>query len=101
MARNYPGPWAEFQGDRVILTIPTEAAQKVVDPQALVEYYDKVSMQPTYTLQVMVDLEHQACMACCACAATSRSLQRQGGRHLHMYAMCAPHACSLWMLPLT
>lgn len=40
--RNFPAPWAEFQSDRVILTVPSEVARKVEDPERLMTFWNMV-----------------------------------------------------------
>jgi hypothetical protein len=40
--RSLPGPWAELASDRVILTIPSEVARKINDPQAIMEHWVRV-----------------------------------------------------------
>ncbi len=40
--RNAPGPWAELQGKRVILTVPSSAVRDLDDPEALMTYWDEV-----------------------------------------------------------
>ncbi len=40
--RQAPGPWAELQGDRVILTVPSSVVRNLDDPQALMVYWDQV-----------------------------------------------------------
>jgi len=38
-------PWVEFVGERVALTVPTEAARAVSSPVALIEYWDAVQRE--------------------------------------------------------
>lgn len=40
--REYPAPWAELQGRRVILTLPSEYVRTLDDPQALLEKWDQI-----------------------------------------------------------
>lgn len=40
--RNYPGPWAELETSKVILTLPSEAIRKLDDPEKLMMFWDKV-----------------------------------------------------------
>jgi hypothetical protein len=40
--RSAPGPWAEFEGRNVILTVPSESARKVEDPIELLKFWDRV-----------------------------------------------------------
>lgn len=40
--RDRSAPWAELASDRLILTVPTEVARKIDDPQMLMEHWVKV-----------------------------------------------------------
>ncbi|BDI29705.1 hypothetical protein CCAX7_17560 [Capsulimonas corticalis] len=40
--RNNPAPWAELQGDNVILTVPSAAVRVLDDPQALMTLWDRI-----------------------------------------------------------
>ncbi|WP_259445185.1 M60 family metallopeptidase [Paenibacillus lautus] len=40
--RHHPAPWAELQGRRVILTLPSEYIRQLEDPQQLVEKWDAI-----------------------------------------------------------
>jgi hypothetical protein len=40
--RDYPAPWAELQGRRVILTLPSEYIRQLGDPQQLLEKWDAI-----------------------------------------------------------
>ncbi|XP_078515288.1 TRPM8 channel-associated factor homolog [Lissotriton helveticus] len=40
--RHYPAPWAEFATDNIILTVPTEFAQVVEKPSALMSLWDRM-----------------------------------------------------------
>ncbi|XP_078514936.1 TRPM8 channel-associated factor homolog [Lissotriton helveticus] len=40
--RHYPAPWAEFATDNIILTVPTEFAQVVEKPNALMSLWDRM-----------------------------------------------------------
>ncbi len=42
VVRNYPAPWAEFECDRVILTVRAEDARKVDDPELVMNFWRKV-----------------------------------------------------------
>ncbi len=42
MVEQAPGPWAEFEGTRLILTVPSQAARKVQDPKKLMELWEKI-----------------------------------------------------------
>ena len=48
--RNYPGPWAEFVSDKLVITIPSADAQTIDYPVALMNFWDGV-------LDAMADLE--------------------------------------------
>jgi hypothetical protein len=39
--RNYPAPWAEMEGKRCILTVPSSAIRTLDDPEALMAYWDE------------------------------------------------------------
>ena len=41
--RNNPAPWAELQGDRVILSVPSSVVRALDDPDALMAYWDEVA----------------------------------------------------------
>ena len=41
--RDAPAPWAELQGDKVILTVPSMVVRTLRDPSALVAYWDEVA----------------------------------------------------------
>lgn len=40
--RSAPGPWAEMEGKRVILSVPSSAIRDLDDPEALMAYWDEV-----------------------------------------------------------
>ena len=40
--RTAPGPWAELQGEKCILSVPSEVVRALDDPQALMAYWDEV-----------------------------------------------------------
>lgn len=40
--RNNPAPWAELQGEEVIVTVPSRVIRNLDDPQALMETWDKI-----------------------------------------------------------
>jgi hypothetical protein len=40
--RNAAGPWAELQGDRCILTVPSSVVRTLDDPEAVMVYWDEV-----------------------------------------------------------
>lgn len=40
--RHAPGPWAELEGKRFILTVPSEVVRTLDDPQALMDAWDDV-----------------------------------------------------------
>ncbi len=40
--KNAPGPWAELEGKRVILSVPSSAVRNLEDPEALMAYWDEV-----------------------------------------------------------
>ncbi|MCK4294717.1 MAG: M60 family metallopeptidase [Planctomycetes bacterium] len=40
--RNRPGPWAELQTSKVILTVPSKVVRDLDDPKSLMEFWDKV-----------------------------------------------------------
>ncbi len=40
--RDLPAPWAELASDRVILTIPSDVARKIDDPQAIMEHWVRI-----------------------------------------------------------
>ncbi|MBC8139461.1 MAG: hypothetical protein H8F28_26585 [Fibrella sp.] len=40
--RHAPGPWAELQGDRCVLTVPSSVVRDLDDPDALMSYWDAV-----------------------------------------------------------
>ena len=41
--RNAPAPWAELEGKRIILTVPSYAVRNLDDPDALMTYWDEVA----------------------------------------------------------
>ena len=41
--RSSPAPWAELQGDRIILSLPSSAVRDLDDPEALMTYWDQVA----------------------------------------------------------
>ncbi len=40
--RNNPAPWAELQGEDIIVTVPSETIRQLDDPQALMETWDQI-----------------------------------------------------------
>ncbi len=40
--RTLPAPWAELEGDRVVLTVPAEVARGVRDPGRVLAFWDRV-----------------------------------------------------------
>ncbi len=40
--RHYPAPWAEFGNSKIILTVRSEDARKIDDPQALLTFWSEV-----------------------------------------------------------
>ncbi|MGE0193144.1 MAG: M60 family metallopeptidase, partial [Planctomycetota bacterium] len=40
--RDAPGPWAELEGTKVILTVPSSHVRRLDDPQALMTWWDRV-----------------------------------------------------------
>ncbi|MGC4005457.1 MAG: M60 family metallopeptidase [Pirellulales bacterium] len=40
--RNAPGPWADLEGSRVILSVPSANIRELDDPQALMEWWDVI-----------------------------------------------------------
>jgi hypothetical protein len=40
--RNAPGPWAELEGNFVILSVPSSSVRDLNDPEALMAYWDQV-----------------------------------------------------------
>lgn len=40
--KSYQAPWAEFQGEHMILTLPAEVAKNVDDPEALMTQWDQM-----------------------------------------------------------
>ena len=42
MVEQAPGPWAEFESERLILTVPSAAARKVADPQKLMDLWERI-----------------------------------------------------------
>ena len=40
--RNNPAPWAELQGDEVIVTVPSRVIRNLDNPQALMETWDRI-----------------------------------------------------------
>jgi len=47
--RNNPGPWAELEGNLVILSVPSTSVRDLDNPEALMAYWDKV-MEACYTV---------------------------------------------------
>ncbi|MFN3729737.1 MAG: M60 family metallopeptidase [Fimbriimonadaceae bacterium] len=41
--RRYPAPWAELEGERVVLSLPASVVQQLDDPTELVEFWDTVA----------------------------------------------------------
>lgn len=41
--RNAPAPWAELQGEKIILTLPSEHVRKLDDPAELMRFWDRVA----------------------------------------------------------
>lgn len=41
--RAAPGPWAEIQGDRVIITVPSNVVRNLKDPAGVAAYWDQVA----------------------------------------------------------
>lgn len=41
--RNHPAPWAELEGARVILTLPSEVVRTLDDPEALMRHWDRIA----------------------------------------------------------
>jgi len=41
--RDYPAPWAEIESDKIILTVPSEAAREVEDPDALLAFWEQAA----------------------------------------------------------
>lgn len=42
LLREHPAPWAELQGEFLILTLPSEAIRALEDPQELMDWWDHV-----------------------------------------------------------
>lgn len=40
--RNHPGPWAELESREIALTVPSEVARRLDDPQPLLEVWDRI-----------------------------------------------------------
>lgn len=40
--RHFDAPWAEFESDNLIFTVPSEAIRTVEDPAAIMDHWDKV-----------------------------------------------------------
>jgi hypothetical protein len=40
--RNFPGPWAELAGKRIVLTVPSESIRRLEDPGVLMETWDEM-----------------------------------------------------------
>lgn len=40
--RNYPGPWAELEGERIILTVPSSVAARLDQPDELMRLWDEI-----------------------------------------------------------
>ena len=40
--RDYPAPWAELQGDEVVITVPSRSIRKLDNPQTLLETWDRI-----------------------------------------------------------
>jgi hypothetical protein len=40
--RQAPGPWAEFETDKIVLTVPSEVVRGLDDPTALMQFWDEV-----------------------------------------------------------
>lgn len=47
--RNNPGPWAELEGNLVVLSVPSTSVRDLEDPEALMAYWDKV-MEACYKI---------------------------------------------------
>jgi hypothetical protein len=41
--KNAPAPWAEIQGDRIIITVPSYAVRNLRDPEGVAKYWDDVA----------------------------------------------------------
>jgi len=41
-ARRAPGPWAELESDKVVISVPSEAVRELEDPEALMELWDRI-----------------------------------------------------------
>jgi len=41
--RNSPGPWAELESSKIILTVPSLLVRKLQDPKSLMDFWDKVA----------------------------------------------------------
>ncbi|HEY0866829.1 MAG TPA: M60 family metallopeptidase [Fimbriimonas sp.] len=50
LEREHPAPWAEFESESVVITVPTVDALKVGDPKALMDLWDR-------TLALFADLD--------------------------------------------
>lgn len=42
VVREAPGPWAELEGQRIVLTVPSDAVRKLADPTSVLTLWDKV-----------------------------------------------------------
>jgi hypothetical protein len=40
--RNLPGPWAELETERIVITVPSEVVRTLDDPEALMQQWDRV-----------------------------------------------------------
>jgi hypothetical protein len=48
--KNAPAPWAEIQGDRIIITVPSYVVRNLRDPEGVAAYWDQVAdAAATYT----------------------------------------------------
>jgi len=42
-ARNAPGPWAEMQGNTIVLSVPSSVVRTLENPEAVMAYWDELS----------------------------------------------------------
>ncbi len=42
-ARNAPGPWADLETKKIAITVPSSAIRSLDDPDALMQFWDKIS----------------------------------------------------------
>ena len=65
----YPAPWGEIGGGKLVIASPASSLRKVQNPAAVVGYWDKVSHQPCAAPSRLLSCISSLCDPCLGCGA--------------------------------